>query len=60
MFSTLLRGSISRPGPAIACRLFSSTAGLAAAEVKKLGVIGAGQMVSVDIQRTLQANSYLS
>ncbi|KAL1963265.1 hypothetical protein VTN77DRAFT_8488 [Rasamsonia byssochlamydoides] len=43
MFSTLLRGGICR-SPAIARRSFSSTAGLAAAEVKKLGVIGAGQM----------------
>lgn len=47
MFSTLVRGGLRRHSPAIACRLFSSTAGLAAAEVKKLGVIGAGQMVSV-------------
>ncbi|KAL1988535.1 hypothetical protein VTN96DRAFT_8930 [Rasamsonia emersonii] len=44
MFSTLVRGGLRRHSPAIARCLFSSSASLAAAEVKKLGVVGAGQM----------------
>jgi 3-hydroxybutyryl-CoA dehydrogenase len=37
--------SVCRNGPLVA-RSFSSTAATSAAEVKSLGVIGAGQMVS--------------
>lgn len=44
MFASSLR-SICRNGPT-AARGFSSTAVASAAEVKSLGVIGAGQMVS--------------
>lgn len=44
MFATSLR-SVCRNGPR-AARSFSSTAATSAAEVKSLGVIGAGQMVS--------------
>jgi len=43
MFATSLR-SVYRNGPR-AARSFSSTAATRAAEVKSLGVIGAGQMV---------------
>jgi 3-hydroxybutyryl-CoA dehydrogenase len=44
MFASSLR-SVARNGP-LAARSFSSTAATSAAEVKSLGVIGAGQMVS--------------
>lgn len=44
MFASSLR-SVCRNGP-VAARSFSSTAATSAAEVKSLGVIGAGQMVS--------------
>lgn len=44
MFASSLR-SVVRNGP-LAARSFSSTAATSAAEVKSLGVIGAGQMVS--------------
>ena len=44
MFSLSLR-SVSRNGP-VAARSLSSTAATRAAEVKSLGVVGAGQMVS--------------
>lgn len=44
MFASSLR-SICRNGPVLG-RSFSSTAATNAAEVKSLGVIGAGQMVS--------------
>jgi hypothetical protein len=44
MFASSLR-SVARNGP-LAARNFSSTAATSAAEVKSLGVIGAGQMVS--------------
>jgi hypothetical protein len=44
MFAASLRSSLARQGHSMA-RSFSNTAGLAA-EVKKLGVVGAGQMVS--------------
>lgn len=44
MFASSLR-SVTRNGP-LAARSFSSTAATSAAEVKSLGVIGAGQMVS--------------
>lgn len=45
MFATSLRNGFRSQLPSMA-RPFSNTAGLAA-EVKKLGVIGAGQMVSI-------------
>jgi 3-hydroxybutyryl-CoA dehydrogenase len=44
MLSSTLR-SLSQRAPAVA-RSFSSTSAAHAAEVKSLGVIGAGQMVS--------------
>jgi hypothetical protein len=44
MFATYLR-TVCRNGPR-AARNFSSTAATSAAEVKSLGVIGAGQMVN--------------
>lgn len=47
MFASSLR-SICRNGP-VAGRHFSSTAATSAAEVKSLGVIGAGQMVSPEL-----------
>lgn len=43
MFAVSLR-SVARNGPVVA-RSFSSTSATCAAEVKSLGVIGAGQMV---------------
>lgn len=46
MLSFTLRRGLGRAGPAIASRCFSTTPSMRAAEVKKLGVIGAGQMVS--------------
>lgn len=45
MFASSLR-SVCRNGPVVA-RSFSSTAATSAAEVKSLGVIGAGQMVRI-------------
>lgn len=45
MFASSLR-SVARNGPLAARSSFSSTAATSAAEVKSLGVIGAGQMVS--------------
>ncbi|KAL2005941.1 hypothetical protein VTN00DRAFT_10434 [Thermoascus crustaceus] len=44
MSSFTLRRGLGRAGPAIASRCFSTTPSMGAAEVKKLGVIGAGQM----------------
>lgn len=36
---------LGQRGPSIASRAFSTTSAVSAAEVKSLGVIGAGQMV---------------
>lgn len=46
MLSSIARGSVGRRAPALIARNFSTTPSRAAAEVKKLGVVGAGQMVS--------------
>lgn len=48
MLASSLR-TIGLRGPSVASRAFSTTSAASAAEVKSLGVIGAGQMVRFDI-----------
>lgn len=54
MLTSTIRFVSLRSGPAVA-RNFSSTSAVRAAEVKSLGVIGAGQMVcNMEYPTTLQ------
>jgi hypothetical protein len=54
MLSQPLR-MISRRGPSMASRAFSTSPAVSAAEVKSLGVIGAGQMVCLQLKRLFYA-----
>jgi hypothetical protein len=54
MLSQSLR-MMSRRGPSMASRAFSTSPAVSAAEVKSLGVIGAGQMVCLQLKHLFYA-----